>query len=165
MEPQVCQYQTVSTEGFTPRTCAKLCHTSGGELEQIQFLLGHAYDLTAVGDAARNHVLLPSFDGNNARSQSSKVKSLSPNHPFVIALHSPDSVVKTGLHSCPSEKMTEKQAFAAKPDAFSSPVRSRESRNCGHLERFCGDCGQVSLQPRLHGGESGIQSQQIRKAP
>jgi integrase len=23
------------------RTCAKLCHTSGGELEQIQFLLGH----------------------------------------------------------------------------------------------------------------------------
>ena len=24
------------------RTCAKLCHVSGGELEQIQFLLGHA---------------------------------------------------------------------------------------------------------------------------
>ncbi len=24
------------------RTCAKLYHTSGGELEQIQFLLGHA---------------------------------------------------------------------------------------------------------------------------
>jgi len=24
------------------RTCAKLCHTSGGELEQIQFQLGHA---------------------------------------------------------------------------------------------------------------------------
>jgi integrase len=24
------------------RTCAKLCHGSGGELEQIQFLLGHA---------------------------------------------------------------------------------------------------------------------------
>jgi site-specific recombinase XerD len=24
------------------RTCAKLCHASGGELEQIQFLLGHA---------------------------------------------------------------------------------------------------------------------------
>src|ERR1700758_231675 len=23
------------------RTCAKLCHTSGGEIEQIQFLLGH----------------------------------------------------------------------------------------------------------------------------
>ena len=24
------------------RTCARLCHTAGGELEQIQFLLGHA---------------------------------------------------------------------------------------------------------------------------
>jgi integrase len=24
------------------RTCARLCHASGGELEQIQFLLGHA---------------------------------------------------------------------------------------------------------------------------
>jgi integrase len=23
------------------RTCAKLCHEAGGELEQIQFLLGH----------------------------------------------------------------------------------------------------------------------------
>jgi site-specific recombinase XerD len=23
------------------RTCARLCHVSGGELEQIQFLLGH----------------------------------------------------------------------------------------------------------------------------
>ena len=28
------------------RTCAKLCHTNGGELEQIQFLLGHASILT-----------------------------------------------------------------------------------------------------------------------
>ncbi len=28
------------------RTCAKLCHTNGGELEQIQFLLGHASVLT-----------------------------------------------------------------------------------------------------------------------
>lgn len=28
------------------RTCAKLCHTAGGEIEQIQFLLGHASLLT-----------------------------------------------------------------------------------------------------------------------
>lgn len=27
-------------------TCAKLCHVNGGELEQIQFLLGHASVLT-----------------------------------------------------------------------------------------------------------------------
>ena len=28
------------------RTCAKLCHSNGGELEQIQFLLGHPSVLT-----------------------------------------------------------------------------------------------------------------------
>jgi integrase len=29
------------------RTCARLCHLAGGELEQIQFLLGHASVQTA----------------------------------------------------------------------------------------------------------------------
>jgi integrase len=28
------------------RTCAKLCHVNGGELEQIQFLFGHTSVLT-----------------------------------------------------------------------------------------------------------------------
>jgi len=28
------------------RTCARLCHQAGGELEQIQFLLGHVSDET-----------------------------------------------------------------------------------------------------------------------
>ena len=36
----------VDLKGLAPhdlrRTCARLCHTAGGELEQIQFLLGHA---------------------------------------------------------------------------------------------------------------------------
>ena len=31
---------------YLRRTCAKLCHVNGGELEQIQFLLGHASVLT-----------------------------------------------------------------------------------------------------------------------
>src|ERR1700719_2486680 len=40
-------YERAGLEHIAPhdlrsRTCAKLCHTSGGELEQIQFLLGHA---------------------------------------------------------------------------------------------------------------------------
>jgi len=34
------------------RTCAKLCHSSGGELEQIQFLLGHASVLTTERTSA-----------------------------------------------------------------------------------------------------------------
>ena len=37
--------QAVGIPGIAPhdarRTCAKLCHVAGGELEQIQFLLGH----------------------------------------------------------------------------------------------------------------------------
>jgi integrase len=37
--------KTVGIEKVAPhdlrRTCARLCHVSGGELEQIQFLLGH----------------------------------------------------------------------------------------------------------------------------
>jgi integrase len=42
----VHQYaKTADIEQFSPhdllRTCARLCHSSGGELEQIQFLLGH----------------------------------------------------------------------------------------------------------------------------
>ena len=37
--------KTVGIEKVAPhdmrRTCARLCHVAGGELEQIQFLLGH----------------------------------------------------------------------------------------------------------------------------
>ena len=29
------------TARFERRTCARLCHQAGGELDQIQFLLGH----------------------------------------------------------------------------------------------------------------------------
>ena len=38
------------------RTCAKLCHTSGGELEQIQFLLGHASVQTTNAISAANRI-------------------------------------------------------------------------------------------------------------
>src|SRR5205823_14717266 len=35
-------YTTLFRSHDCRRTCAKLCHASGGELEQIQLLLGHA---------------------------------------------------------------------------------------------------------------------------
>ena len=42
--------QRIELDNLAPqdlrRTCAKLCHVNGGELEQIQFLLGHASVLT-----------------------------------------------------------------------------------------------------------------------
>jgi site-specific recombinase XerD len=36
------------------RTCARLCHASGGELEQIQFLLGHVSVQTTEATLAAN---------------------------------------------------------------------------------------------------------------
>ena len=42
--------ERMQLDHFAPRdlrrTCAKLCHVNGGELEQIQFLLGHVSVLT-----------------------------------------------------------------------------------------------------------------------
>jgi len=40
------------------RTCAKLCHDRGGELEQIQFLLGQVLGLPQ-GLAMRHRLLVP----------------------------------------------------------------------------------------------------------
>jgi hypothetical protein len=46
-----------------------------------------------------------------------KVKSLSPDHRFVIALHSPNGVVKTGLPECPPEKNTTEPSVTDPPAA------------------------------------------------
>jgi len=44
--------RTAGTAKLAPhdlrRTCARLCHAAGGELEQIQFLLGHVSVQTTV---------------------------------------------------------------------------------------------------------------------
>jgi len=39
------------------RTCARLCHVAGGELEQIQFLLGHASVQTTERYYAQQNVM------------------------------------------------------------------------------------------------------------
>jgi hypothetical protein len=81
-----------------------------------------------------------------------EVKSHSPNDRFVIALHSPSGLVETGLHIRPPEKMAAKPLRRNSRDTFSSPVSSRESRNCGISKRFSEECSLVSLHPRLYGG-------------
>ena len=48
---------------------------------------------------------------------------LSPDHRFVIALHSPDGVVETGLLNRPTEKKVTKPACNIEGDILSSPVR------------------------------------------
>jgi len=52
----------------------------------------------------------------------SNLKSLSPNHRFVIALHSLDGVVESGLRVCPPEKKAVKLGCAVQRDTFSGPV-------------------------------------------
>ena len=87
-----------------------------------------------------------------------RLKSLSPNHRFMIALLSPDGVFETGLPMGPSEKRATKLAWGVKYDAFYSPVCRQDLRNCGHFERFFGDCSEVSLQSRLRGGAEWIRT-------
>src|ERR1035441_8232573 len=55
-------------------------------------------------------------------SSADKVKLLSPHDRFVIALHSPDRVVETGLLVCPPEKKAAKLASSNEQDSFSGPV-------------------------------------------
>ena len=38
--PLIADIETLAPHDLR-RTCARLCHVAGGELEQIQFLLGH----------------------------------------------------------------------------------------------------------------------------
>jgi hypothetical protein len=54
-----------------------------------------------------------------------KVKPLSLYHRFVIALHSPDGAVETGLLGCPLEKKAAKLACSIEQDTFPSGLRAR----------------------------------------
>ena len=51
-----------------------------------------------------------------------EVKALSPDHRFVIALHSPDGVAETGLRECPPEKNARKLARDVQRATFSGAV-------------------------------------------
>src|ERR1039457_2399050 len=61
------------------RTCAKLCHTSGGELEQIQFLLGLAAQriLTVPNTVA--------LDQNQVKSKWRKLVVRTPLADIIVA--------------------------------------------------------------------------------
>ena len=49
---------------YVRRTCARLCHLAGGELEQIQFLLGHASVQTTERDLGCNQRLSQAVNHN-----------------------------------------------------------------------------------------------------
>jgi hypothetical protein len=71
-----------------------------------------------------------------------KVKSLSPNRRFVIALHSPDRIDETGLPQFPPEKKAPK---LTRKDTAGHFLRSRFSEEVVELRRFLPILGE--LQP------------------
>jgi hypothetical protein len=88
-----------------------------------------------------------------------KVNSQWPNPRRVIALHSPDALLETGLRMCPAEK-----SWRSDP-VLNRAVRSLQSglfRNYrdkwAYFAYFWGNGGGISLQLRLAGGESGIRT-------
>src|SRR5450755_4742224 len=87
-----------------------------------------------------------------------KSRPLSPHHRFVIAMHSPDGVLESGLLGCLPEKKVRKPACRIGQDTFSGPLCVKDSRNYGQFERFHKNCGLFSLHVRLYGGARGIRT-------
>jgi hypothetical protein len=87
-----------------------------------------------------------------------KVKSLLPHYGFVIALHSPDGVVETGLVWCPPEKNAAKLTRSIQDCTFSGPVLGQEKTNCAYFSRFSEKFTRNSLHFRLCGGARGIRT-------
>lgn len=74
----------------------------------------------------------------------------------MIALHSPDGVVETGLLGRPPEKKAANLASIIEHDTFSGPVSEQDLRNSGHFLQFSEQSRRISLLARLCGGEGGI---------
>ena len=88
-----------------------------------------------------------------------QIKSLSPHHRFVIALHSPVKVTETGLRMCRPEKGRQIDTIrsrAVRPLQFVLRTKYCEVRAC--LAYFAARVGADSLQFRLAGGEGGIRT-------
>jgi site-specific recombinase XerD len=55
-----CEFPSLAPHDLR-RTCARLCHQAGGELEQIQFLLGHVSVQTTGSDCSQTSLELSRF--------------------------------------------------------------------------------------------------------
>ena len=88
-----------------------------------------------------------------------KVNPLWPNLRFLIALHSPSPLGKTGLRMCPAEKSRDNDpvlSWAVRSLQSGLLGKNREIRAC--FAHFGGTGSGNSLQLGLAGGESGIRT-------
>jgi hypothetical protein len=65
-----------------------------------------------------------------------KVNSSWPNGRLVIALHSPNAFLETGLRVCPPEKSRKNIAIAVQWSFLRSPVCGRNIAKYGHVSRI-----------------------------
>jgi len=96
--------------------------------------------------------------GKTAFPDDQEVKALSPHYRLMIALHSPEGIVETGLLVCPPERRVGKLARGDSTGHFSGAVSNQNVRICADFSQFWRECGRLSLQPRLYGGEIGIRT-------
>ena len=81
-----------------------------------------------------------------------KSSSHSPNHRFVIALHSLDGNLQTGPTVSPLEKRASNLAQELWQATFSESGFLRNTWNCGRFRRYSEQSRRVSLHLRLTGG-------------
>ena len=88
-----------------------------------------------------------------------KVNSSWPNRRLVIALHSPNARLETGLRVCPPEKSQENDRLRCRAVLSPQSGLLRKNREkWASFAYFGGKGGGISLQLRLAGGESGIRT-------
>jgi len=61
-------------------------------------------------------------EASNGIPKANEVKALSPADRFVIAWHSPEEVVETGLRVCLPEKKATRLAYGFRRDTFSGAL-------------------------------------------
>ena len=100
------------------------------------------------------------WEAPNAVSKvATKVNPLWRNLRLVIALHSPNALLETGLSMCPPEKSRDSHPLrcrAVRSLLSGLSGKNREIRAC--FAYFWVSCGGTSLQLRLRGGEGGIRT-------
>jgi site-specific recombinase XerD len=125
------------------RTCAKLCHDSGGELEQIQFLLGHAsVQTTERYLGCKQNLGHPVNDLFALATEARTQQDGAPEPPRAPAMPPVESTALYGIQ-CPSEESDVVQplphdAFLqrqqARPTGIGARCRPSRLRRCSDPE-------------------------------
>ena len=125
------------------RTCAKLCHDSGGELEQIQFLLGHvSVQTTERYLGCKQNLGSPVNDRFKLRMDPLRQANLDRGVSSPVETASPDGI-KCGSGGREDEKSVEPQSesLPRRPDLVEArkKYRPHSLRRCSGMGASRGD--------------------------